>query len=114
MRLMRVGDVRRRTTGPCSARTGQLQRPERSVTADIDGAFLATDGIARIRAAQAALPAFDAPACASAPRSPGPAVLCIGLNYAAHAAESGAAAAGAPDRSSSRPRTPSSAPTTTC
>ncbi|MBM7517380.1 fumarylacetoacetate hydrolase family protein [Nocardioides nitrophenolicus] len=66
----------------------------RGLTADIDGAFLAADGIARTRAA---LAAGELPALAladdvriGAPIARPQAVSCIGMNYAAHAAESGA------------------------
>ncbi|MEV0282657.1 fumarylacetoacetate hydrolase family protein [Kribbella sp. NPDC050820] len=63
------------------------------LTADIDGAFLASDGIARTRAALAAgeLPVADVEGLrVGAPIARPPAVVCIGQNYAAHAAESGA------------------------
>ena len=63
-----------------------------SVTADIDGAFLASDGIGRTRAALAAgsLPTASADGLrVGAPIAKPAAVVCIGLNYAAHAAESG-------------------------
>ncbi len=66
------------------------------LTDDIDGAFLAGDGIERARAALAAgsLPRLDDPGDGSGLRVGAPiarptAVLCIGQNYAAHAAESG-------------------------
>lgn len=63
------------------------------LTADIDGAFLAQDGIARAQAALAAgeLPVFEAAESIriGAPIARPTAVLCIGQNYAAHAAESG-------------------------
>ena len=64
-----------------------------SVTAGIDGAFLASDGIARARAA---LDAGSLPVASTeglrvgAPIAKPAAVVCIGQNYAAHAAESGA------------------------
>jgi len=64
-----------------------------SVTADIDGAFLASDGIARARAA---LDAGSLPVAPTnglrvgAPIAKPAAVVCIGQNYVAHAAESGA------------------------
>jgi 2-keto-4-pentenoate hydratase/2-oxohepta-3-ene-1,7-dioic acid hydratase in catechol pathway len=65
-----------------------------SVTAEIDGAFLSSDGIARTRAALAAgsLPtaAVDGLRTGAPIAKPG-AVVCIGLNYVAHAAESGVA-----------------------
>jgi 2-keto-4-pentenoate hydratase/2-oxohepta-3-ene-1,7-dioic acid hydratase in catechol pathway len=63
-----------------------------SVTSDIDGAFLASDGIGRTRAALAAgsLPTASADGLRiGAPIAKPAAVVCIGLNYAAHAAESG-------------------------
>lgn len=64
-----------------------------SVTADIDGAFLASDGIGRAREALAAgsLPAVSKDGLrVGAPIARPAAVVCIGQNYAAHAAESGA------------------------
>jgi 2,4-didehydro-3-deoxy-L-rhamnonate hydrolase len=59
---------------------------------DIDGAFLAGDGIARTRAALAAgeLATVDiAGERVGAPIARPCAVVCIGMNYAAHAAETG-------------------------
>ena len=65
------------------------------VTADIDGAFLADGGIDRVRDAVAAgsLPelADAATRRVGAPVARPSAVYCIGMNYAAHAAESGSA-----------------------
>ncbi|HET6985523.1 MAG TPA: fumarylacetoacetate hydrolase family protein, partial [Kribbella sp.] len=63
-----------------------------SLTADIDGAFLAGDGIARARTALEAgdLPVADVAGLRiGAPVARPGAVVCIGMNYAAHAAESG-------------------------
>lgn len=62
------------------------------LTTDIDGAFLAADGIARTRAALSAgeLPVADIDGLRTgAPVARPSAVICIGQNYAAHAAESG-------------------------
>ncbi|WP_332602892.1 fumarylacetoacetate hydrolase family protein [Arthrobacter sp. S2(2024)] len=63
------------------------------LTKDINGEFLATDGIARTREALAAgnLPGISAEGLriGSPIARPGN-VVCIGLNYTAHAAESGA------------------------
>ncbi|WP_338028177.1 fumarylacetoacetate hydrolase family protein [Actinocatenispora thailandica] len=62
------------------------------VTADIDGAFLAAGGVERVRAAHVAgeLSEVDvAGQRVGAPIARPGAVLCIGQNYAAHAAESG-------------------------
>jgi 2-keto-4-pentenoate hydratase/2-oxohepta-3-ene-1,7-dioic acid hydratase in catechol pathway len=63
------------------------------LTQDIDGAFLAADGINRVRdalTAQELSPIADAGALrVGAPVVRPSAVVCIGQNYAAHAAESG-------------------------
>jgi 2,4-diketo-3-deoxy-L-fuconate hydrolase len=64
------------------------------VTADLDGAFWESDGPGRVRAALAAgqlerLPGADALRIGAPVARPG-AIYCIGMNYAAHAAESGA------------------------
>ena len=67
----------------------------RPLTADIDGAFLASGGPDRVRRALAegALPALpDADELRiGAPVARPSAVICVGMNYAAHAAESGSA-----------------------
>jgi 2,4-diketo-3-deoxy-L-fuconate hydrolase len=67
----------------------------RGLTRDIDGGFLARGGVDQVRAAADAgsLPVLDGAAdlrIGSPVARPG-AVICIGMNYAAHAAESGAA-----------------------
>jgi 2-keto-4-pentenoate hydratase/2-oxohepta-3-ene-1,7-dioic acid hydratase in catechol pathway len=66
----------------------------RPLTADITGAFLASDPVARVRRALDA-GELEAVADAGARRIGAPiarpgAVICVGMNYAAHAAESGA------------------------
>lgn len=65
------------------------------ITSDIDGAFLSNDGIDRARAALRAgeLPVLEGAGelRVGAPIARPQAVLCIGQNYAEHAAESGAA-----------------------
>src|SRR3954468_3500901 len=66
---------------------------------DIDGRFLAGDGIARTRAALAAgeLAATDIAGERVGPPIARPqAVVCIGMNYAAHAAEAGSAPPASP------------------
>ncbi|MFC9437501.1 fumarylacetoacetate hydrolase family protein [Nocardia sp. NPDC057030] len=66
----------------------------RPLTADIDGDFLAADGIAAVAAALAAdrLARVDITGeRVGAPIARPHAVWCIGMNYAAHAAESGSA-----------------------
>ncbi|MET1017846.1 MAG: fumarylacetoacetate hydrolase family protein [Leifsonia flava] len=65
----------------------------RSVTADFDGAFLAADGIARLRAALTDLPELEGAADqrVGAPIARPGKIVCIGLNYRDHAEETGAA-----------------------
>lgn len=72
---------------------GERRLDLRGITDDIDGAFLADGGVERARAA---LEAGELPELAGAegmrvgaPIARPTAVLCIGQNYAAHAAESG-------------------------
>lgn len=63
-----------------------------ALTPDIDGSFLAADGIARVREAlrRGDLPVADVDGLrVGAPVARPAAVICIGQNYAAHAAESG-------------------------
>ncbi|WP_433675246.1 fumarylacetoacetate hydrolase family protein [Microbacterium gorillae] len=91
MQLMRLG-----TAGaerPFVRDDEGVLRSLASLTADIDGAFLASDGIARTRAALAAgeLPAEPEgeQLRIGAPIARPMAVVCVGMNYAAHAAESG-------------------------
>lgn len=65
-----------------------------SITAEIDGQFLARGGIANVHAALEAgtLPQISiAGARLGPPITGAAAILCIGMNYAAHAAESGSA-----------------------
>jgi 2-keto-4-pentenoate hydratase/2-oxohepta-3-ene-1,7-dioic acid hydratase in catechol pathway len=67
----------------------------RSVTADIDGAFLAGGGLATAAAALAAgsLPVLDGAAGlrVAAPITQPTKIVCVGLNYRDHAEETGAA-----------------------
>lgn len=89
MELMRLGEPGREI--PVATEDGKFF-DLRSVTADIDGGFLARGGIAKARAAVAAgLPELEGAASlrVGAPIAKPGAVLCIGQNYAAHAAESG-------------------------
>ncbi|MCS7478836.1 fumarylacetoacetate hydrolase family protein [Umezawaea endophytica] len=63
------------------------------LTADVDGGFLAADGVGATRAALAAgdLPALDeADLRVGPPIAPPGKVICIGLNYRDHAEETGA------------------------
>jgi 2,4-diketo-3-deoxy-L-fuconate hydrolase len=89
MRFMRIGDAGAEI--PVLEHNG-VHFDLRSATADIDGAFW-DGGPARVAAALAAgdLPSIDVAGrrIGSPIARPG-AVICVGLNYAAHAAESGA------------------------
>jgi 2,4-didehydro-3-deoxy-L-rhamnonate hydrolase len=90
MELMRLGEPGREI--PVAREDGKYF-DLRTVTADIDGGFLGSGGIDRARAAVAAgLPELEGAASlrVGAPVAKPGAVLCIGQNYAAHAAESGA------------------------
>ena len=89
MRFMRLGDAGAEFPAVTDGTTTWDLRP---LTADIDGAFLAADGLARGEAAAAAgeLPEVETAGLRiGAPIARPPAVICIGMNYAAHARESG-------------------------
>jgi 2-keto-4-pentenoate hydratase/2-oxohepta-3-ene-1,7-dioic acid hydratase in catechol pathway len=66
-----------------------------TLTTDIDGAFLAGGGVERVRAAFDAGSLVEIPDAGAlrigAPIARPSAVVCVGMNYAAHAAESGSA-----------------------
>ena len=71
----------------------------RPVTPDIDGAWLASGGLARVRTALSAgeLPAIDDQGERIGPPLTGIGkIICIGLNYSDHAEETGATAPGEP------------------
>ncbi|MFF4146604.1 fumarylacetoacetate hydrolase family protein [Streptomyces sp. NPDC001698] len=90
MRFLRIGPPGAET--PVVATADGEYHDLRSVTAEIDGAFLGSGGVERARAALAAgaLPPFDVTGLRIGPPVARPGVvLCVGLNYAAHAAESG-------------------------
>jgi 2-keto-4-pentenoate hydratase/2-oxohepta-3-ene-1,7-dioic acid hydratase in catechol pathway len=91
MKLMRIG--------PAGAERPVLRTDDgrhldlSGVTRDIDGGFLAAGGASAVRRAYRAgeLPEIDVTGQrVGAPVARPGAVLCLGLNYAAHAAESGA------------------------
>lgn len=67
----------------------------RGLTGDIDGSFLGSDGFARVREALKAdaLPVVERAGelRTGTPIARPAAVVCVGMNYAAHAAESGSA-----------------------
>lgn len=91
MELRRLGPLGQEK--PALVHEGVTYRLD-DVTADITGEFLAADGIARVAAAQRAgeLPVWEDVESerVGAPIARPEAVICIGQNYAAHAAESGA------------------------
>ncbi|MBN9187659.1 MAG: fumarylacetoacetate hydrolase family protein [Microbacterium sp.] len=92
MRFARLGPVREEVPVVFD---GARALDLRSITPDIDGAFLASGGPARVSAALVAgsLPELEGAddLRIGAPIARPSAVYCIGMNYAAHAAESGAA-----------------------
>lgn len=89
MELLRLGPLGHEI--PAVRGDDGVVRDLRGVTADVDGAFFAADGIARARAALPTLPALEDASSlrVGAPIARPWAVVCIGQNYAAHAAESG-------------------------
>lgn len=90
MKFLRVGPAGRETSVVLDESGGY--RDLSAIATDIDGAFFASDGIARTAAALAteSLPAIDISGLRiGAPIARPGAILCIGMNYAAHAAESG-------------------------
>lgn len=89
MELLRLGP---RGSEKPYVRQGGAVHDLSPLTRDIDGAFLEADGIARVRIALAEgqLPLVDVDGLrVGAPVARPGAVVCIGMNYAAHAAESG-------------------------
>ncbi|MEU4052486.1 fumarylacetoacetate hydrolase family protein [Streptomyces olivaceus] len=90
MKLVRLGDPGQERPAVIDDRG--VTRDLSPLTSDIDGAFLASDGVARTRRALAdgGLPVLDAEGLRFGPPVARPgAVVCVGQNYAAHAAESG-------------------------
>jgi 2-keto-4-pentenoate hydratase/2-oxohepta-3-ene-1,7-dioic acid hydratase in catechol pathway len=85
MKYMRVGPVgAERPVAHADGRYFDLS----GITGDIDGAFLAAGGVTEV----SGLPEIDITGLRiGAPIARPGVVLCVGLNYAAHAAESGAA-----------------------
>src|SRR5690349_1021646 len=91
MRFQRLGDPGQEV--PVVLDETGAARDLRPLTADIDGAFLAGDGVARTRTAlrDGTLPALDTTGLrVGAPVARPGTLVCIGLNYSDHAAETGA------------------------
>ncbi|HEX3787334.1 MAG TPA: fumarylacetoacetate hydrolase family protein [Pseudonocardiaceae bacterium] len=92
MRIMRIGAFGQER--PVGLDDDGLAHDLTPLTDDVDGAFLAADGLARARAEldRGGLPVLDISGQRiGAPVARPMAVVCIGQNYAAHAAESGSA-----------------------
>ena len=90
MRLLRLGPAGSEIP---AVEQGGARYDLRPLTADVDGAFLAADGIRRVRAAlaEATLPELEGPAGRTgAPIARPGKIVCIGLNYLDHAEETGA------------------------
>lgn len=91
MQLMRLGPVGHEV--PAVADDTGTVFDLRPLTADVDGEFLAADGIGRTRAALVQGALRELPGAARMRRGAAvarpTAVVCIGQNYAAHARESG-------------------------
>jgi 2-keto-4-pentenoate hydratase/2-oxohepta-3-ene-1,7-dioic acid hydratase in catechol pathway len=87
MEILRLGPVG--AERPCVRGADGVVRDLTSLTDDVTGAFLAADGLARVRDALLGLPPVDGAEAlrVGAPVARPQAVLCIGQNYAAHAAE---------------------------
>jgi 2-keto-4-pentenoate hydratase/2-oxohepta-3-ene-1,7-dioic acid hydratase in catechol pathway len=97
MKIMRLGDIGKEQPAVL-APSGNGNEEYFSLlplTGDVDGAFLAGGGLAKVRAAldAGALPVLEGAASLriGAPVARPGAVVGIGMNYAAHAAESGSA-----------------------
>ncbi len=93
MKFLRIGD---RGSEVPAALFGGIHYDLRPITADIDGEFFSSGGVAVARRAVAeqTLPTLEVESSAriGAPIARPQSVICIGMNYAAHAAESGATA----------------------
>ncbi|MFH5823321.1 fumarylacetoacetate hydrolase family protein [Georgenia sp. AZ-5] len=96
MQIMRIGPYGEEI--PAVRDRGGIVHDARPVTADIDGPFLAGDGVRRLREAldTDSLPRLEPGERIGAPIARPMAVVCIGQNYAAHAAESGNAPPSSP------------------
>ncbi|WP_410609748.1 fumarylacetoacetate hydrolase family protein [Amycolatopsis sp. lyj-109] len=91
MRFQRLGDPGHEI--PVVLDETGAARDLRSLTPDVDGAFFTADGVARARAAlrDGTLPALETAGLrVGAPVARPGLLVCIGLNYSDHAAETGA------------------------
>ncbi|MFC4912638.1 fumarylacetoacetate hydrolase family protein [Actinomadura gamaensis] len=90
MKLLRVGPAG--AERPAVLAGDGTVRDLSGITADIDAAFLAGDGLDRARSALAdgRLPVLDAPGRVGPPLARPGKIVCVGLNYRDHAAETGA------------------------
>ncbi|MCP2245883.1 fumarylacetoacetate hydrolase family protein [Lentzea aerocolonigenes] len=89
MRLLRVGE--KGSEIPAVLDDAGQARDLRPVTSEINGDFLAGGGVARVRDALPGLPELDVTGLRiGAPVARPGALICIGLNYSDHAAETSA------------------------
>ncbi|MFC3897902.1 fumarylacetoacetate hydrolase family protein [Lentzea rhizosphaerae] len=89
MRLLRVGE--KGSEVPAVLDDAGQARDLRPVTSEINGDFLAGGGVARVRDALPGLPELDVTGLRiGAPVARPGALICIGLNYSDHAAETSA------------------------
>src|SRR5436309_15330015 len=90
VRLLRVGPAGRERPAAVTADGTVVDLS--GVTVDIDGAFLSGDGLPQARAAIEAgtLPVIEGEQRIGAPVARPGKIVCIGLNYSDHAAETGA------------------------
>jgi 2,4-diketo-3-deoxy-L-fuconate hydrolase len=89
MKLLRYGDKGRERPGVLD-KDGVI-RDIASITPDIDGAFLASERFAALKKTNlSALPRVDRPGRIAEPVARVGKLVCVGLNYADHARESGA------------------------
>ena len=87
MRLMRVGEAGSET--PVVLDADGRRRDISSITSDVDGRFLASGGLERLRSIDlSTLPVLDDDLRIGAPIARPGNVLCVGLNYVDHANES--------------------------
>jgi 2-keto-4-pentenoate hydratase/2-oxohepta-3-ene-1,7-dioic acid hydratase in catechol pathway len=89
MKLLRMGD--RGAERPAVLDEGGVARDVSGVTGDFGPAFFAGDGLARVASALASGGLPEARGRVGAPVARPGKVVCIGLNYSDHAAETGAA-----------------------
>ncbi|MHA7154704.1 fumarylacetoacetate hydrolase family protein [Arthrobacter sp. TMN-50] len=93
MKLIRIGEPGEEIPAVLDADSSGVEKTYdlSGLTVEIDGEFLAADGIERARRALAdgTLPELQHAGRIGSPIARPQAIICVGMNYAAHAAESG-------------------------